>query len=285
MPIIQLSWDHAAWLGAALVVVALAATRWTWPPGRLLAPFAREAGVIALLYALWQLAGTLAQHGTTGGLARGRWIARTEHSWHLPSELGLQRAPLEHRWLAYAADIYYATMHFPALFALLLWTFWRHRAQYRRLRSLVIGFTGLSLLVQLIPVAPPRLLPELGFTDIAARYGQSVYGLGAFSADQLSAVPSVHVGWAVLVGVYPVLVGGGRWRWLALLHPVLTGYVVVATANHWWFDGLVAVAVLAVVAAGQLAWARRRGELRPVVAGSGQTAPRMAEQTPCARSS
>jgi PAP2 superfamily len=31
-----------------------------------------------------------------------------------------------------------------------------------------------------------------------------------------------------------------RWRWLAVLYPMLTTLVVVVTANHYWLDGVVA---------------------------------------------
>ena len=97
-------------------------------------------------------------------------------------------------------------------------------------------------------MAPPRLLPELGFVDTAHLFGQSVYGavVGEGSFDQLSAMPSVHVGWAVAIGLAVVLVSTSRWRWLVLAHPIITIYVVVVTANHWWLDGIVAVAILLV---------------------------------------
>lgn len=61
--------------------------------------------------------------------------------------------------------------------------------------------TAICLLVSFIPVAPPRMLSSLGFVDLAARYGESVYGTAGANvgADQLSAMPSVHVCWSVLV--------------------------------------------------------------------------------------
>jgi hypothetical protein len=108
--------------------------------------------------------------------------------------------------------------------------------------------TLICLVVQLIPVAPPRMLP--GFVDTAVKYGQSVYSNG-LAVDQLSAMPSVHVAWAVVVGWYGVKVSTSRWRWLFVVHTALTVFCVVATANHWWLDGI--VATLIVIAA---AWWR-----------------------------
>jgi chromate transport protein ChrA len=77
--------------------------------------------------------------------------------------------------------------------------------------------------------------------------GESVYSLG-FGADSLSAMPSVHVAWAVLVAWAVYRLGSGAWRWLGIAHAVLTAFVVVVTANHFWADGIVAVAVLVLCA-------------------------------------
>ncbi len=261
MPNLQLNWQQSAVLAVVLIGVAAIAARLRPTSAgarrlRAAAPFGHEAGIIAALYSLWMLAATLADTRTSGAFQRGRWIHRTERSWHLPSEKTLQDGLLQHRILAEFANLYYASMHFTALFVFLLWLFVRHRDRYRTIRTTVVVFTALSLLIQFIPVAPPRLLPEFGYVDVAQKFGQSVYTLGVVSADQLSAMPSVHVGWAVLIGAAVVLISRSRWRWLFLLHPVITVYVVTATANHWWADGIVSAALVALVALAQWAWLR-----------------------------
>jgi len=84
-----------------------------------------------------------------------------------------------------------------------------------------------------------------------------VYGaVGTGISDQLSAMPSVHVGWAVLVGLAAVLFGTSKWRWVVVAHPVLTIAAVTVTANHWWLDGIVAVVLLVAAAALHLVIAR-----------------------------
>ncbi len=239
----MLDWQQAAVLTAVLAVLTavftVAQVRHL-PP---LVPFAREATMIAGLYTLWQLAGELSAGGYGGAFARARWIEHAEHAVGLPSEASVQRALTGNAGVAHAFDIYYATMHFGVLFVFLLWLFLRRRDRYREVRRVLAVTTLLCLLIQLLPVAPPRLLP--GYVDTAARYGESVYGLG-FGADQLSAMPSVHVAWAVLVAWTVWHLASGPWRWLGPAHAVITVTVVVATANHFWADGLVAVAVLAV---------------------------------------
>jgi hypothetical protein len=244
----QLTWQQSGVLAASLAGLSLTLRR--AGQGRLqrLAPFAREAGAIAALYALWQLAGTLSVLGTSGAMRRAADIAALERDWHLPSESSVQHLIIGHPLLVQASNLYYATMHFGALFAFLFWLFLRHRDEYRRVRSVLVSVTLLCLLVQLLPVAPPRLLP--GYVDTAVQYGQSVYGLG-LAPDQLSAMPSVHVAWALLIAWVTMRVGSGIWRWLGPAHAALTTFVVVATANHFWLDGLVAAAMLACCILGQ----------------------------------
>lgn len=244
MQTLQLGWRPAAVLSAGLLATAVLAPRLA--DGRLdrLRPYLRESGIVAGLYSLWQLAATVSVLGTTGAFARARRIVRLERSARLPSEVHAQHLIRGHRLLQQGANWYYAAMHFTALGLLLLWLFVRHRDRYPAIRNVLVLLTGSSLLIQLIPVAPPRLLPQLGFVDTAAQYGESVYSIRGISVDQLSAMPSVHVGWALLVAWAALTVSTSRYRWWVLAHPVLTVFVVVATANHFWLDGMVAAVLL-----------------------------------------
>jgi hypothetical protein len=241
-----LPWPDAL-IAAAVLAVAAVGLR---PRGRFWVaarPFALEISLILVLYALWRIAGQLSVLHTGGAEARGRSIWDLERALHLPSELSIQHAVLPHPWLVQAANVYYAIVHVPALIAMLVWLFVRHRDRYPAVRNTLALLTGACLLVQLVPVMPPRLMSSLGFVDTGHLYGQSVYtALGRGASDQLSAMPSLHVGWALLVGAVVVMASTSRWRWLVLAHPVLTVTVVVVTANHWWMDGIVAAAILVV---------------------------------------
>jgi hypothetical protein len=187
-----------------------------------------------------------------GAVPRGRWLWHAEQVLHLPSETAVQRLFLPHPLLVQAFNLYYDILHFPILGACLIWLFVQHRDRYRSIRTTVALFTGTSLLIQFIPVAPPRLLPGTGLVDTAVKYGQSVYSWkGGFDADELSAMPSVHVGWALIIAFAVITVSRSRWRWLAAGYPVLTLLVVVVTANHFWLDGVAAGLLVAMVLAGQ----------------------------------
>ncbi|BFV57040.1 phosphatase PAP2 family protein [Kitasatospora sp. CMC57] len=265
---LTLTWQTAGGTAVALLGAAYAAKRVDRPG---LAVVCREAGTLLALFTLWQLVGHVSVMSTDHALDRADWIHRTELAWGLPDEAALQRSAREHSWLISAANYYYAVMHFGVMLVLLAWVFVRRRARYAWLRNTVVLTTAACLLVQFLPVAPPRMLPGNGFVDVAAEYGQSVYGgaVGGMVADQLSAMPSVHVAWCVIVAVAVVVIARGPWRWLVVLHPVLTVYVVVVTANHFWADGLVAVALLLVVYLVQHAasgWRRASPEAVPAPA-------------------
>ena len=207
-----------------------------------------ESALLFALYGLWQFAGSFTVMGTSGALPRARWLWDAERVLYLPSETALQRLVLPHPLLVQACNLYYDVLHFPLLGACLIWLYARHRADYPRIRTTVALFTGISLLIQLIPVAPPRLLASTGMVDTAVQYGQSVYAWsGGFDADEFSAMPSVHVGWALIVAIAVITVSRSRWRWLAAAYPVLTLLVVVVTANHFWLDGIAAGLLVALV--------------------------------------
>jgi hypothetical protein len=219
----------------------------------------REAATVVGLFAVWQFAGQLSVMGTDDAIARGQWIWDTERRLGLPSEAMIQRWVLPHPLLVEGANYYYAVMHFGVMVALLTWLFLRHREAYPWVRGTLVLVTAMSLAVQLIPVAPPRLLPDAGMADTALQYGQSVYGttIGGLQADSYSAMPSVHVAWCVLVAVAVIRVSRSRWRWLIVLHPLVTVAVVLVTANHYWLDGVAAVALL--LLSYLLQWGAARG--------------------------
>ena len=251
---LELNWHEAAATAGALAAgtVALRATR--RPRLAAVSVFTQETALILGLFALWQYAGSFAVMGPGGALGRARWIWHAERLVHLPSETAVQHLFLPHPLLVQFCNLYYDSLHFPVLITCMIWLFVRHREAYRRRRTTLVAFTGACLLIQLIPVAPPRMLPGTGLVDTGVLYHQSVYGsVAGFNADELSSMPSVHVGWAVLVAVAVITTARTRWRWLALLYPAMTTLVVVVTANHFWLDGIVAAGVLGVVLAGQVA--------------------------------
>jgi hypothetical protein len=263
---LELSWQGAAVAAGGLTAATLVLRRIPRPRAVAVSTFTQETALVLALFALWQYAGSFAVMGPGGALGRARWLWHAERVAHLPSETWVQHLFLGHPLVIQFFNLYYDGLHFPVLIACMIWLFTRHRDAYRRLRTTLVIFTGASLAIQLIPVAPPRMLAGTGLVDTGVLYHQSVYAsVGGFNADQLSAMPSVHVGWAILVAAAVIGTARSRWRWLAAAYPVMTTLAVVVTANHFWLDGMVAGIllglVLAVQAAVRRALARHRGVL------------------------
>lgn len=239
------------WPYTMVAAVVLVAATWLARPRSRVAtairPFALEAALVCTLYSLWRIAGKISVRHVDGAQDRALAIVDLQRWLHLPNELGWQQAILDHPLLVQFANLYYAIVHVPAVIIVLLWLFVRHRDDYPPIRNVLALLTGACLLIQLVAVMPPRFLPQLGFVDTAHQFGQSVYPqLGTGANNQMSAMPSLHVGWAVLVAFAAIVASRSRWRWLVIAHPALTVWAVVVTANHWWMDGIVAAAILAV---------------------------------------
>jgi membrane-associated phospholipid phosphatase len=138
--------------------------------------------------------------------------------------------------------------HWPVIIATLLWLVLSHPAVYGRTRNamLLSGAVGMVVFA-LWPVAPPRLA-DLGLVDTVTEYSRSYRVLQppAFT-NQYAAMPSLHVGWDLLIGLAIIVAASRLWvRVVGGLLPVLMGWAVVATANHFVLDAVVGVLLVLV---------------------------------------
>ncbi|MEO3787870.1 phosphatase PAP2 family protein [Actinocorallia sp. B10E7] len=211
-------------------------------------PAARELVLLTVLYTAYRL-GRLVSAGRVGeARENARELWRLERALGLPGEDALQRLVLDHDLIVRAANAYYATVHFPAIIVFLLWMYLRRPVHYLWIRRVLTVLTAAGLLLHVtVPLAPPRLVEDFGMTDTGVLHGQSPYGGSAVDAfsNQYAAMPSLHVGWALLIAIGLIAATRARLRLLWLLHPLATLLVVVVTAHHYWLDALVAVLLLA----------------------------------------
>jgi len=265
------SWQLSATLCCVLLVVALSVHVLRGPD--VVRSFAREFAVVMALLGIWQYVGRFVRTHSVGAMHRALQVQSLQNWLHLPNQLALQQAVLPHHWVIRVLNFYYAFAHLNGMTVFMVWVWWRRRESFRAVRNTVVFSTLIDLLLQAIPVTPPRLLPDAGYVDTALAYGQSVYGqYNTGLVAQLTAMPSVHVGWAFIVAWYVARLGRGPLRWLGCVHLVMTVLVVVITANHWWLDGIAAAAIALVVLGAQAALAnwllRRSGPARRESAGA-----------------
>jgi hypothetical protein len=229
----------------------------------------REVLLLGSMYVVYSIGRIYAAKHSASAFDNAHRLIGWERDLRLPNEAHLQHAFLQVPHLAQVANTFYAYVHFPLTAAVLIWLSVRRPAAYKNVRTTLMTLTGLALIGHTVfPLAPPRMLPNLGWVDTGIRFGQSVYGPTSDSgmANQFAAMPSLHVGWAALVAISMIMVTRSRWRWLWIAHPVITFAVVVVTANHYWLDGLVALTLLAcclpiLVGARKFAVAPRRAQV------------------------
>ena len=214
----------------------------------------REVLLVAVLFFAYKLGRVAAAGHVTEAFTNAHRVWNLERLLHLPSEYGLQQVVIGQDGLVKAANCYYAYVHFPVTAACLVGLYLWRPAEYLRTRRTLAWLTACALVVHLlVPLAPPRMLAEAGLLDTGRLFGPAVYGSPSTDTltNQYAAMPSLHVGWAVVVAMALVAATRGRWRWLWLAHPVITLLVVVVTGNHYWLDAIVVGALLAAVLAVQ----------------------------------
>ena len=200
-----------------------------------------EISIVVGLLMTYRFIRTLNRTDLQTAFANSRDIIRFESWLGMPFEDNLQRFLLDHPNFIKLLNHYYIWFHFPAAIALLLWLYLRHSEAYRSFRNLMAFSTFTGLIIHLLfPLAPPRMMD--GFVDTMARYGPAIYPANPLegAANQIAAMPSLHFAWAMIEAIAVVSVLRSRWRWVAIVHPVLMTLAIIATANHWWIDAAAA---------------------------------------------
>lgn len=145
--------------------------------------------------------------------------------------------------LATLANWVYIWGHWPVIIATMVWTCIRHRSIFLRLRDAMIvsGVLGMAIFVT-YPVAPPRLA-GLGLVDTVTERSSSYRVLQPPSfVNQYAAMPSLHAGWDLLVGIALVTAASSlALRAAGFAMPVLMAVAVIVTANHFVLDVVVGV--------------------------------------------
>jgi hypothetical protein len=204
------------------------------------------------------------------GLTDGRAADAFQHARELialEQGMGLFVEPAVHawaegrEWVIDLASWMYVNSHFTITTVTLAFIYLRRNPSFYFIRNMFMVAMAIALVgYAAYPTAPPRFMPEWGFTDsVAAFTGVQASDSSANALfNPFAAVPSMHVAFALMLAVPMARMSRLRpVRALWSAYPVLVTFVVVATANHWWFDaftGAVTAAVAAVAAAVVARW-------------------------------
>ena len=219
--------------------------------------WARELGLLVGVYVIYSLGRLVVGADVGAAMDRGAELVTFEDHLSWLSEVRLNEALQSVPVLAVAAAYWYSLLHYTVTPVVLVWLRRHHPGSYGPARTALVVATLLGLVgFWLYPTAPPRMLADHGFVDTLAAFSNwgwwstdasAPKGLGGLT-NELAAMPSLHVGWAVWVGWYVATHTSRRLvRIAAIAYPVITTLVVVATANHYWLDAVAGAALVAAV--------------------------------------
>ncbi|HYZ17911.1 MAG TPA: phosphatase PAP2 family protein [Gaiellaceae bacterium] len=167
-------------------------------------------------------------------------------------ELSLQSFLHSSGFLQALASWTYWQSQFTFLGLALLWVYLRRNEAFPRWRNTIMLANLMGLVGYVVmPTAPPRMFPELGFVDTLNNFSISHNsGLVQLGSNPYAAMPSLHAADSLLIGLMLISVVRTRWlKPLFLLWPAWVWFSVMATGNHFWLDIVAGVAVALVALA------------------------------------
>ena len=205
-----------------------------------------EVVIIALAILFYFLGRGLVENKVSAARENTYSIIRIERWLGIFREPEIQHWILQHDWLISVADSVYIYGHWPVVISTLVWLLLKHPDQFPAYRStlLISGAIGLFIFVT-YPVAPPRMFPDLGFTDTVTIHTNAYRVLQppAFT-NQYAAMPSLHVGWNLLMGIAIFRNTHYRvWRIFAVVMPLAMYVSTILTANHLIVDGIAGMVI------------------------------------------
>ena len=216
-------------------------------------------------YVLYQMARGVADRDVPQAFDNGLKVIDAERRLGSLFELSLQGFIDSSDLMIDLASWTYWLSQFAVLGLALLWVYLRHNEMFLRFRNtiLVANLIGLVGYV-LVPTAPPRMFPDVGFVDTLALFSTVDHSSAAveWTANPYAAMPSLHGADSLIVGIAMALIVRRLvFRVLWLAWPAWVSFTVMATGNHFWLDiaaGWVVAAMGAGIVFGWRALRRRR---------------------------
>jgi len=206
-----------------------------------------QLGLFVLADVMYETVRGVAESNAATAFANARSIVDLEQGTGLFVERSVQAWAMGHRFIIDFANFMYVNSHFVLTTGALVWLYLRHNNHFYFVRNMFMVGMALALIGYLVmPTAPPRFLPELGFVDTIAYYVnvQHDSGLVALFFNPYAAVPSMHVAFSLMIAVPAMLiVRRPVFKALWAIYPLVVSFVVVVTGNHWLFDVFIGACV------------------------------------------
>lgn len=223
-----------------------------------------QVALFLAVYQGYQVVRGLVDGKAALAFANGERVIELERAIGTFFEPGFQEALLDHIWLIDISNWAYFNTHFVVTAAFLGWIYLARNEHFAFVRNMFVIAMVLALVgYAAFPTAPPRMFPELGFTDTIATYAgiEQDSSSASFLVNPYAAVPSMHIAFSLMLAAPAVaLVSSPVARALWSAYPLFVFFVIVATANHFWLDAAAGAAVACVAAVGAHQLARLRPE-------------------------
>ncbi|MBA2569532.1 MAG: phosphatase PAP2 family protein [Actinobacteria bacterium] len=208
----------------------------------------KQTAIVLAALGVYEAARTFIEPDWTVAIANAERIVELERGLSFAWEQSLQRAFLGVPELVEAMNVFYFLGHFVLTTVFFLWLYRSSSEGFRSFRDGFIAATAIAVLIHWwFPTAPPRAVGDLGIMDTLRVFWDIDIGSPHTSAftNPVAAVPSLHAGWAVGVGLGLVRFAKHRaLRVLGVVYPAAVVLTIVVTGNHFIFDALAGIAVL-----------------------------------------
>ena len=130
-----------------------------------------QLGLFVLADVMYETVRGVAESNAATAFANARSIVDLEQGTGLFVERSVQAWAMGHRFIIDFANFMYVNSHFVLTTGALVWLYLRHNDHFYFVRNMFMVGMALALVGYLVmPTAPPRFLPELGFVDTIAYY-------------------------------------------------------------------------------------------------------------------
>lgn len=208
-----------------------------------------QIGLVISLAEAYRLLRRLIPTDWPQAIANAQQVERLEQAAHFAWEGGIQSWFLRFPELVRGMNWFYLASHFAVTGAFFVWLYWRDRDGFALFRDGFLLATAIALVIHWrYPTAPPRLA-DMGIKDTIDLYSGVNIGRPHHErfSNPVAAVPSLHAGWALAVGVGLVLYArNALLRLVGVIYPSAVMVTIVVTGNHFIFDAIAGGLVMSV---------------------------------------
>jgi membrane-associated phospholipid phosphatase len=201
----------------------------------------RQALIMLACYLAYDLSRALAQGREALAMANGHFFMNLEKTLGIWWEPWVQGRVSAVEPLMTALVWVYQYVHLPIIIGTMMWVFTQRREWWTAYRNWFLAMNFIAVLVfALLPTAPPRMLFTSGVADINFLHGvrSAIFENGVL-ANPFAAMPSLHFGYALFIGILLYSLASRRWvRYMGFVYAVVVLVAIVATGNHFIVDAV-----------------------------------------------